>query len=119
TADRDEHLASRSELHRVRQEVEYHLAQPAGIPYEYRREVLIHGIRQLETLLRGSGGQDVERRLDRVAQDERGALELDAPRLDLREVQDVVDDRQERVARRSNRVGEVALLLVQRGIHQQ
>ena len=42
------------------------------------------------------------------------AVEVDLAGLDLREVEDVVDDRQQRVARRPDRLGEVALLVVER-----
>ena len=41
---------------------------------------------------------EVERRLDALAQVERLRLDVHAPGLDLREVEDVVDDREQRVA---------------------
>ena len=47
------------------------------------------------------------------------ALEVDLAGLDLREVEDVVDDRQQRVARRPDRVGVVALLVIERRVEQQ
>ena len=57
-------------------------------------QLVVDGVDQLEVLLGGGRRQDVERRLDRLAQDERPRLELDAPGLDLREVQDVVEQPQ-------------------------
>ena len=50
---------------------------------------------------------------------ERVRLEFHATGLDLREVQDVVDDRQQRFAADADRVDEVALLLGERRIEQQ
>ena len=50
---------------------------------------------------------------------ERLVLELDLAGLDLREVEDVVDDREQGVARRPDGLGVVALLLVERGVEQQ
>ena len=47
------------------------------------------------------------------AQVERLRLELDPAGLDLREVEDVVDDREQRVAGRPDRLGVVALLVVE------
>ena len=57
--------------------------------------------------------------LDDVAQIEIERLERELARLDLREVEDVVDDRQERLAAGSDGLGEVALLLVEPGLEQQ
>ena len=54
-----------------------------------------------------------------AAQGERLALQLDLAGLDLREVEDVVDDRQEGIAGRPDRLGVVALLLVERRVQHQ
>ena len=48
---------------------------------------------QLEALFRGAQREQLGRVADGLAHVELGALELEPPRFDLREVEDVVDDR--------------------------
>ena len=110
TTDGHDDLASFGELHRVRQEVEQDLTQPADVAEEGDRQLLVDRVDELEALACGGGSHDVERGLDRVAEDEGVRVELDATRLDLGEVEDVVDDGQEGVTGGSDRLGEVAPL---------
>ena len=70
-------------------------------------------------LFRGTRAHEVERRFDTFAQIERRRLDVHAARLDLREVEDVVDDREECVAGIADRVDVVALLAVERRVEQQ
>ena len=64
-------------------------------------------------------GDQVERRFDALAQVEGLALDVQPPGLDLREVEDVVDDRQQRLAAVADGLGELALLVVERRVEQQ
>jgi hypothetical protein len=61
-------------------------------------------------LLGRTAGDEVQRRLHAFAQVERLALDVHAPGLDLREVEDVVDDGQQRVAAVADGGRVVALL---------
>ena len=61
----------------------------------------------------------VHRRLHALAQVEGVALDVHAPGLDLGEVEDVVDDRQQRIAGVADGGGEVALVVGQRRVQQQ
>ena len=70
-------------------------------------------------LLARAGGEQVDGVLDGAPDVERGGLEVDLAGLDLGEVQDVVDERQERVARGPDRLDEVPLLLAQRRVEEQ
>ena len=63
--------------------------------------------------------EQLERILDHAAQREIGQRELQAARLDLGEVQDVVDDFQQALARAIDRLGEAPLFVGQRGAQQQ
>ena len=56
----------------------------------------------------------IDRTLDAGAKVERLLVQLDPAGFDLGEVQDVVDDRQQRIARRPDSLGIVALLVGQR-----
>ena len=58
---------------------------------------------ELEALFRRAQRQQLRGVADGLAQVELGALELEPPRLDLREVEDVVDDVEQRFGRRLDR----------------
>ena len=103
----------------LRQQVEQDLAQPRDVAADRRRHVALEHVGDVEALLGRARADQVERRLDALAQVERLRLDVHAPGLDLREVEDVVDDRQQRVARVADRRGVVALLGVERGVEQQ
>ena len=68
----------------------------------------------VEVLLDRARGDEVERRLDAFAQVERLRLDVHAPGFDLGEVEDVVDDREQRVARIADGGDVVVLLGVER-----
>ena len=55
--------------------------------------------RELQPLLIGARREQLDAVFDRVAEVERRAVEREAARLDLRDVEDVVDDRQQRLGR--------------------
>ena len=76
-------------------------------------------VREVQALLGGPRGHEVERPLDALPQVERLGLELELPRLDLGEVEDVVDDGQERVAALADDLRELALLVGQRGVQEE
>src|SRR6266550_8285418 len=61
-------------------------------------------------LLRRAWSDDVERLLDALAKIERHALELEPAGLDLREVENVVDHAEERIAARPDDLRELPLL---------
>ena len=73
----------------------------------------------VEVLLHGAGRDEVERRLDAVAQVERLRLDVHAPGFDLREVEDVVDDREQRIAGIADGGRVVVLLGVELRVEQQ
>ncbi len=75
--------------------------------------------RQLEALAPGRAGPAGRDVLDDRAQVEVDRLQLELARLDLREVQDVVDDAEQRLARPPNRLGVLALLRRERRVEQQ
>ena len=95
------------------------LAQPRHVALDRRRHVALEEVREVEALLDGARGDEVERRLDALAQVERLRLDVHAPGLDLREVEDVVDDGEQRVAGLADGADVVALLGVERRVEQQ
>ena len=83
------------------------------------RQVGVDRVGELEAGGGGRRGEHVQGALDAPGERERLMIELDAPGLDLREVEDVVDDRQQGVARGPDGLRVVALLLVQRRVEQE
>ena len=118
-AHRQDDLAGGGELHGVAEQVHEHLAQPGGVADEDGRQAGGQVARQVEALGAGLHGDQVQRALHAVAQREGPGLQLQLARLDLGEVQDVVDDRQQGVTAAPDGLGVVALLGVQRGVEQQ
>ena len=112
-------FAALGELHRVGEEVDEDLAQPALVADDRARQRCIRRIQELDPLCRRRGGEHVDGAFDAGGKGERLVLQLDLARLDLREVEDVVDDRQECITGRPDDLGVVALLLVQGCVQQQ
>jgi hypothetical protein len=99
--DRDpqDDLALLRELDRIADEVREHLAQPAGVSAQSARHVVTDEAEQLERAGLGRLRERAEDLADRPPQVEVHHVEVDAPRLDLGEVEDVVDDLEEDPAR--------------------
>ncbi len=105
-----DHLAALRELDRIADQVDQDLAHPSGVA-DYRHRHLRRDVaRQFQPLLLAAQGQRLDRVADLVVQLERNRLQLQLPRLDLGEVEDVVDDSQERFGRQLGHVQVVALL---------
>ena len=118
-AHREHDLAPLGELDRVREQVQEHLAQAGHVTDDRGRGAVADQVREVQALLGGPRGHEVERALDALPQVERLGLELELPRLDLGEVEDVVDDGQERVAALTDDLRELALLVGQRGVQEE
>ena len=92
------------ELDGVAEDVQEHLAQSAGVADEVGRHVGRDVVGELEPFLRGAERQQLGGVADGLAEIERGVVELEPLRFDLREVEDVVDDPEQRLGRRLHRV---------------
>ena len=108
--DRDDDLAALGGLERMAGQVGQDLAGPARVATYERRQTGVDDADELEALGMGALGEQVEDLLDDRPRREVDDLELELPRLVLREVEDVVDDLEERLAGRPDGVGEIALL---------
>ena len=114
--DREHHLALLGELDRIAQQVDQDLAQAGHVADDGFGGVRIDQVGQVQPFLGGAGRQQVQRALDALAQVKGLVLQLQLVGLDLGEVEDIVDDRQQRFAAVADRLDEVALLRVQLGI---
>ncbi len=113
--DRDEDLSRGGELDRVAQEVDQDLAQPRGVALDHGRHRGIDPAADLQPLARRLGGEQVDRLLHAGAQGERGGLDGELAGLDLREVQNVVEQGEQRLAAAADRLQVFALLGGERG----
>ena len=117
--DMEHDFALGGELDRVADEVEDDLAQTHGIAAHPRRHLRIDVHHEFEPLGARGVGVEVERQLEMLPQVEVDRFEGEPSGLDFREIEDVVDDRQQRFAAVAQRVGEVPLLRGELGRKQQ
>jgi hypothetical protein len=106
------------ELDGVSAQVDEDLPQPMRIAHHGARHVRIDQDLEGELLVVRLLRQQQDGVVDRLPQVVRDALEADLARLDLREVQDVVDDREQRFAGALDRQRAFALLDSQRRVEQ-
>ena len=117
--DAHHHLAALGELDGVADEVEENLAQAARIAAQAAGHVRQDGARELDALALRPLRQHVERPLDCLHQIKVERLEGELAGLDLGEIQNVVDDRQQIVRAVEHGLGELALLRLQRCVEEQ
>jgi hypothetical protein len=108
--DLDGDIAGLGELDGVGEQVQQHLAQPRGIALEPLSGVVIEIAGELEPLLGGARRQQLDHVLHHRSQAEVDRLQLDLAGLQLRNVEDVVDDPQQAVGGDPHRLGVLALL---------
>ena len=97
--DLDENLAALRELDRVAHKVDEHLPQAARIADGHIRHVRQHVTDQFEFLLLCAQRERFQQLGEVIADRERNLFQLELPHLDLREVENVVEDAQQRVRR--------------------
>ena len=90
--DRHHHLPSLGELDRVAEQVHEDLAEAGDITVQSDGNRWVDQEGEFEPLARCRFGHEVERRLHARPEVVRVHLQLQSPRVDLREVEDVVDD---------------------------
>ena len=117
--DPDRDLALVGELDGVRPEVVDHLPQPHRVAAEHPRHVGLAPRDEREPPLGGGAGEDADGPVEDVAGVDLGGLELQPAGLDLRQVEDVVDDAEQGAAGAAQALGEPQLVLVEGGAEQQ
>jgi hypothetical protein len=118
-AHADRHAALVRELERVAHEVQQDLAQPSGISGDDPGHIGLADATQLQPFGLRARGKELQRLIDDERQIEVDGLEIQAARLDLREIQDVVDDGEQGLPRAPYHVRVLALLECQWGVEQQ
>ena len=113
------HLAAVGELHRIAAEVDEHLAQPDRIDANARQRLRRRIAQQRDALGRGARRKHFRRLLHQLDQVALDGIELQAARFDLREVEHVIDDREQRIGGAMNGLGEASLRGIEPRIEQQ
>ena len=117
--ERHDHLPGFGELDGVGEQVHQHLAHARHVADDGVRDVCLHQTGEFEPPGGGVQRDEVECLFDAAAHVERMAFEFEVAGFDLREVQNVVDEREERVAGRADDLRELALLGVEVRLQQQ
>ena len=86
-----------------------------GVAHDPRGGRLVHRVRELEIRAHDPGRDELQRVLDARRELEGRLLELELAGFDLREVEDLVDDRQQVLATQPDRLGHFALLAIETG----
>ena len=108
--DRERHRALVRELERVRQQVLDDLLQPLDVGDQRLRQRLLDVDPEVEVLRLGEVAEAPLDRAVQVVDAHLADVDRDRARLDLRQVEDVVDQHQQVVARRVDRLRELDLL---------
>ena len=117
--DAQDDLALFGELDGVAQQVEDDLAQAHGVAVGAAGGGGIEVEDEFEAFLAGGAGLKIEGALELVVEVEVDGFQHEAPGLDLGEVEDVVDDGQERLAAEEQSIDKVFLVGAQRSAHEQ
>ena len=115
TGDDQFDLAALGELHRVVGEVREDLLEAERVAHEAVRNAVLYAEDKLEPLLVGRVADDHGDLVEHAVEQEGEGLYGEHPCLDLGEVEDLVDDAQQRCAGRVNLADIVALLIIEVG----
>ena len=111
--DDDRDAAALGELDRVAGEVEQHLAQSRRVADDARRQALVDIAADFEPLGLGARAEQLDRLLDEGRERERPRRQIEPAGLDLGEIENLLDQRQQRLARGLHRLQVSRLLLGQ------
>src|SRR5204862_644923 len=91
------HLTLIRELDGIAYQVHDDLAQPAGVAYQRIRQVGRDLASQLQAFLMRTEGEQAKRVFQRIPQPELDMVEVEFTSLDFREIEYIVDQKQQRV----------------------
>ncbi len=117
--DPHRHLAAFGELDRVPDQVDQHLAQAARVAHETFGDLGVDPVDDLDPLLMRARPLRPEYLAQEPLKRERHGVQLQPPRLDLREVEDVVQDREQPLRGRLHGLQVFALLRREVGLEGQ
>ena len=113
------HLALRGELHAVGHEVYQNLAQPGDVADHRLGCVRVELIKQVQAFFGRFGRQQIQRFLNASAQIKWTIFQVQFARFDFGEIEDVVNDREQRLATGAYHFHKIALIVLKLGLQQQ
>ena len=119
TLHRNNHFPLPSEFDGIADEIDEDLLKPRHIALDVRGQIRIDVRLQLQSFLCSDGSEEFHRVLDTSAEMVRMVFDLNFPRLDLRHVEDVVDNREQGFAGTADNLDEIALLICQCRVEQE
>ena len=114
--DPHDHLAALGEFDGIAHQIEQHLLQAAGVADDLNGDAVVDEVGQLQTLGMRPFRHHLQAMLHRIAQFEGPQLKGQHASFDLGEIQDVIDDGQEAIGARPDRVGKAALFRCEFGV---
>ena len=117
--DFDDHFALVGELHGVADQIDENLPQPGHVADQNLGNGVVHQAGQVEVLFGRLGREQIHGLLDAGVEFEGMMLQLELAGFDLGEVEDVVDDGQQRVGAAAGGLDIIALFVRQFGVQQQ
>src|SRR5262249_41385538 len=115
----NENLPLSRELHRVADQIHQNLANSRSVTLYVGGCFFVDQARNADVFLRGFVGEKIDSALDAKPKIKRLLFEFKPAGLDLGEVEDVVDDAEQRLATLTNGVDELALTLREFGFQKQ
>src|SRR5690349_5971663 len=113
--DCDDHFPSFCEFDRIAQEVQQYLTDAGNISVDDLRHIFLHDVRQVEMMLGGTCDNEIERAFDALAQIEWKIFKLHLTGFYFAEIEDVIDNGEQRLAAIADHFGEIALLVSELG----
>ena len=114
-----ENFALGCELDGVPHQIDQDLFEPLEVTHEEARHGALDVVVQLQVLLRGTVGEDVQCLAEQLFEIHRQRLDLHLRRFELREIQNVVDQVQQRFAAGADHAHKLLLLFGKVGLQQQ
>ena len=114
-----EDLAALGEFDSVADEVDQHLPQPGRVAGQMVRHLLGDEIDEFDTLAGAALAEQIGDLGNQLARIEIDLRQFEPAGLDLRQIEDVVDDADQRLARSHQIVHELGLSVIERGCRQQ
>ena len=118
-AHRHGYLARFGELHRVADQVDKNLAQARHVAFDPIRHAVVNPVAEVDGLRCRTVGEQLKRLFDAGRDLESVCLQLEIAGLNLGEVENVIDHRQQRIATHADGFNIVALLGGELGVEQQ
>ena len=116
---RDTHRATVGKLHCIAEEIDENLLDAYGVAYAQPARAWRHTGKQVDAFGSRTGSKEIDRILHEIDQRKGLKVEFDSARLDLGEIEHVIDDGQQGITAPADGLDEIELFGVQRSVQEQ